>query len=283
MPISFTYRGLNNCPAIDPLYLNKLVIDAASLLDAAIKVPDIDKMKYWFGDKNFKTGKGSPNYSDVVRKTGLMKAYLEGSTVEFISKDIRSGAFADQDELECRIYLAQWFGMKIYSYGERLVTLIHEASHKTPDLRTKDIPYKDGKASYKHRAVLLAKSSKFADALRNAENWGYYVASYARPAGLMSGDRFKDWTNVKNVGDIERKPAVNMHHEPRLTVDPTMHLGGKKWTDRTGRLEGSENKISIACVDVNGDQIYEFDMGHNRLEKKILDYDPARSNPLGGK
>ena len=74
--------------------------------------------------------------------------------------------------------------MKIYSYGERLVTIFHEATHKasTP----KDVAWGGGAVGMgpssagkptRGACIALAKdSSRYKDALTNAENWD--ITSY---------------------------------------------------------------------------------------------------------
>lgn len=283
MTIQFSYTaGSAGCLVIDPIYLNNMVIDAEAILDTAVKLPDLDGMKRWFGERNFPAGKASPAFSDVVRKTASLRDFLTaGDTlVEFVSKDIRSGAYANQDEPEFRIYLANWFGMKIYSYGERLVTFFHEATHKAADLKTKDIAWGGGAVgmgdsgagkAYKGACIALAKdASRYREALTNAENWGYYlVSTYFRKAGLFEPQKAPDWNNVKSPSDVEAKLGPSGSDE-RLTPFAEMHLAGKSWANAMGKRKGAMVAAEVPCVSLDGRQVYEFVVDHDRVEKRAL-------------
>jgi hypothetical protein len=270
------------CLVIDPVYLNNMVIDAEALLDTAVKLPELDGMKRWFGEKNFAQRNASPAFTEVVRKTAALRDSLTaGDTlVEFISKDIRSGAYANLDEPQSRIYLANWFGMKIYSYGERLVTFFHEATHKAPDLKTKDVPWGGGAVgmgdsgagrAYKGACIALAKdASRHKEALTNAENWGdYLVSTCYRKAGLFEPQKAPDWNNVKSPNDVESKLGPSGNDE-RLTTFPDMHLPGQTWANATGKREGDVAAVEVPCVLLDGRQVHEFVVQHDRVEKLVL-------------
>jgi hypothetical protein len=280
MAIQFSYTaGDEGGAVIDPMYLKRLVIDAEAILDAAVGRPNLARMKAWFGERNFPHGAASAAYHQVTTRTEALRRCLTDPRhrVEFVSRNIDSGAHADRSDPRCRIYLANRFGMRIYSHGERLVAFFHESSHTV--LHTSDVAWEAGTgAAHRAHCVALSKHpSRFPEALSNAENWGYYlVASYYTAAGLFEQAGVADWNHVKSLADIEDKPGVTAA-DARLTRLPEMHLPGKTWQRRAGRLEGAAAVVEIPCVEIDRHHVYQFNVDDDRVEKKILVHEKAKS------
>ena len=279
MPITFSYTGSDGCDALDPAYIRRMAHEAEAILDRAARANDKAKMEQWFGKGNFNPSKGgAATAASIHHKTGLIRDFFRHNVIELIDKKTNTGAFANQDEPECKIYLGNWFRMNIYSHGERMVTLFHEASHKTPGLKTRDEKY-NGEPAYRGRAVQLSvHSADYSKALTNAENWGYYLASYASGAGLMAGPLRNDWNHTQSANQIEMKPPVG-GSDARLVNSPDC-TSGQKWQNRRGRKEDGAGEEDVACVQVPyvergatiQTSVYEFIMRGDIMEKKVLDH-----------
>lgn len=253
MAINFNYSGSGGARVVKPEYLNTLMNEAEQIINRALNQPNLERQKTWFG-LNFSDQRKTLSAGAVSAKIALLATYLGANTIEFISKNQKTGAFADQAEIAPKIYLGNWFSFKIYSYGERMVTFFHELSHKA--IATKDVVFK-GEPAYKGKAVHLATDkSEYGKALDNAENWGYYIVSYARDVGLMN-NRKADWSYVTSLLDVESKlgPSGN---DNRLTPMPEILLGTEVWTDFTGRRTPVSNPETLPCAVFNAQHVFGF-------------------------
>jgi hypothetical protein len=221
MAINFTYSfpkkplKFSPCKAylLKVSYLAEIVNACESIIDEASRNPSRDKFGNWFGKKN----DTDLNFEHSKQHVNSMLGYVRSTLLELESIQEATIAKTDQSDPRLRIGLGTRFSMDMYSFGERVVTFLHEISHKTTGLKTKDELYK-GNEAYKGVALDLANdNAEFARALKNAENWAYYLASYHVDANLGEGEK---WKYTTSKVDIESR---------KLTANETVSEGRGVW------------------------------------------------------
>jgi hypothetical protein len=230
--IRFSYECKNpkkfpKAHLLDVSYLAWMVNGAEAVLEAALAGPNREKFKYWFGDFG-SSQEAKFQHSQLKTRDMLEHARSNGFIFNQLSETTL--AKTDQSRAALELGLGTYMSLGIYSLGELVATLIHELSHKTPGLMTKDISTGktdlEGNAerAYKGEAVALAVK-KPDDAYANAENWGYYIASYHSEAGFTS-----NFEHTKNRKDIESKIIPGSVSERRGE-----HWGGSVWIAHEGK------------------------------------------------
>ena len=202
MEFKFSYSGKDKADLIKIKYLHRVLKDATMLVEEANKLKDETIMKDWFGKRNFEKIDGK---TKVIEGCGHIMNFLKKTTIECISRSTNSMAFTDKISLKknnplygrLQINLGLWFKRNYYCHGERVVAILHEISHVTPNLATSDCKIYSQDA-YKEKCIQLANSdSTYGKALKNAENWAYYIAAYHKQAGLSTLDKYSsDWIYV---------------------------------------------------------------------------------------
>jgi hypothetical protein len=169
------------------------------IMDTTTKAP-LDHTK-WFGEsvtsnRDFKT-KIAKLYEACVKATLTIKIF--GPT-----RTDGSGMVAGPvEDINSPIVLQRFFGHKNRLWGEDVLTVIHEITHKESVLGTKDV--KDGgEDAYQWRALKLAQKEGGTDlCLTNADSWAYFLvqgAVYPRVKGLsQSGPANWKTCHFKNV------------------------------------------------------------------------------------
>jgi hypothetical protein len=230
--ISFTYECKNprKFPAaylLDVSYLAWIVNSTEAVLEEAMTRPNREKFRYWFGDFG---AHQEARFQEAQLRTGAMLEHARSHAIEFNQISETTLAKTDQSKAALELNLGTYTSLGLYSLGELVVTFVHEISHKTPGLMTDDVS--TGKtdieggpiSAYKGDAVKLA-NSKPSEAFRNAENWGYYIASYHREVGFT--DNFQHTSNLR---EIESKVIPG-------SVSPQRgeHWNGSTWILHEGR------------------------------------------------
>lgn len=101
------------------------------------------------------------------------------------------------------IVLKKNFGDQARQWGEDVLTLVHEITHKKAVLGTIDVKIDEEQAAYQWHAVELAEANETDLCLQNAESWAYFLvqgAVYPRVTGLTrSGPGHWKMCHYKNV------------------------------------------------------------------------------------
>jgi hypothetical protein len=166
----------------------KWLFDAAcNLIYQAKTTPDKDLVVKWFGDR-------AQLVEDVEPKVEQTHTFLQNNIlqVRFALRKENLGAYDRDFHIPNVAQLGKGILYTRYSWGEKVMTLLHEMSHVI--LGTLDIgadsktqTYEGMGACYGPWALKLAKNSlkdplwgSFGreKAIMNAENWGYYFLSY---------------------------------------------------------------------------------------------------------
>lgn len=114
------------------------------------------------------------------------------------------------------IVLKKNFGDKARQWGEDVLTLVHEITHKKAVLGTIDVMIDENQAAYQWYAVELAENNATALCLSNAESWAYFLvqgAVYPRVTGLSkSGPQHWSMCHYKKVLELKtmNRQALNM-------------------------------------------------------------------------
>ncbi len=223
--------------------LDSLLADVATLINLAADSPDKTLMKTFFGTKNFSQ---QGDYDKIVTDTETLRDWLiQNKTIAFISKNVLGSlAACDQSNDKPEFHLNSGFGQARWGWGERVGTLIHEFTHKA--LKTKDhdtgktFMTVDGSApemAYGAKSFTLADDQNLhANALTNAENWGYYICGYRVKAGFsktLSNDKSTDkWKYLSKqdltmfqqrlnyLADVQGQKEDPFYVESNLVVKP---------------------------------------------------------------
>jgi len=254
MAVNFTYAGTAGASVVQIAELRRLVDEVDLLLRTAAQQQSADLMKDWFG-KNFEGSRAGGSKLAVLNGCTSIRTYLTNNTLEFISKDVNSFAFADQSEDAPRVFLGKWFGFKWFTWGDRIVTLIHELSHKC-SMKTKDQNYK-GEPAYKYKCVQLSQDgSDYAKALTNAENWGYFIASHYRLAALAA-NRAEDWKYLPK-SKLEERGQPSEQQKDKMANDLNVMVNAS-WTLESGQLVANGPTVQRPAVASNPQhRIYEY-------------------------
>jgi hypothetical protein len=268
MAVNFTYTGTAGGSIVKIDQLRRLVDEVDLLVRTAARQQDANLMKDWFG-KNFEGSRAAGSKLAVLNGIAALQTYITNNTLAFTSKDVNSFGFADQSTIVPAISLGKWFGFKWFTWADRIVTLVHELSHKCTML-TKDEPLK-GEPAYKYKSVQLSQDpSVYAKALTNAENWGYFIASHYRLAGLAA-NRTDDWVYLaKSKLDMRGQPSETQ--KDKMTNDPAIMVAGA-WKTESGQQVANGPKLDCATV-VESPQrrIYEYlaNAGQAVVEKILI-------------
>ncbi len=176
--------------------------------DATTKKP-LDH-KIWFGT-NVTTGKQfleniSKLYESCVKATLTIKIFGPTSTS---GSALVAGPV---DDINSAIVLKGSFGDVARLWGEDVVTIIHEITHKTAVLGTADVIVEGGEEAYQWRALEMASQNKTDLCLKNAESWAYFLvqgAVYPRVKGLSkSGPQNWKMCHYRKVLGLRNRSRV---------------------------------------------------------------------------
>jgi hypothetical protein len=174
--------------------------------DATTKAP-LDHKK-WFGESV--TANRDFNKKIAKLYEACVKATL---TIKIFGPTLQDGSgfvAGPKEDINSPVALQRFFGHKNRLWGEDVLTIIHEITHKEAVLGTIDV--KDGEEEYyQWRALKLAQKEGGTDlCLTNADSWAYFLvqgAVYPRVKGLShSGPANWKMCHFKNVEALERNP-----------------------------------------------------------------------------
>lgn len=153
-------------------------------------------MKDWFGFNEFPP-------LGFVRQLDTLKRNLNRHLVfdMYLINVGESGYLADKTNLNAPICLGNYFLDVGRQWGEDIVTLIHEISHRRDVLGTNDEQYGGGGDDmYQALAVKSAKEkSERLRCLTNAENWAYFAAqgAFSDAGSRLSLRGEEHWSNCR--------------------------------------------------------------------------------------
>ncbi len=277
MAISFTYecRKPTKIPKsflIDICYLAQIVQACEAVLEQAVNHPNIDLFEEWFGSFD----KKQAQFDKAKLHTEAILKHARSHPIILNQVGQITFAVTDKAKGDLEIGLGSYSATPAYSFGEWVVTILHELSHKTPGLMTDDVAYGtvltiEGTVpdpAYRAKAVKLARERP-TDAFRNAENWGYYLASYYHDAGLKG-----DWSNTDTKGALNKVVTEKMKLPAK-----GKHWQGSTWTlhkqEKCGCVPDGEN-LPIVKYKVCGDAV-EYDRAKQPL---ITGASPTKA-PIG--
>lgn len=177
--------------------------------DATTKAP-LDHT-IWFGESvtsniDFKK-KIAKLYEACVKTTLTIKIFGPTRTD---GSGMVAGPVEDSDS---PIVLQRFFGHKIRLWGEDVLTIIHEITHKDAVLGTKDV-MDGGEEAYQWRALELAQKGRTDLCLSNADSWAYFLvqgAVYPRATGLSHfGPANWKMCHFKNVEGLKTNPRPQL-------------------------------------------------------------------------
>lgn len=180
-----------------------MVRDAFKLIERAKQHPNPIHKKTWFGSSGEK-----PEVEDWTNK---MFNYLGGglnkltfaccktpgsiaSCAMYQADRVRGGR--DTPNTGVDIQLNDGFRSDLYSYGEKVGTILHELTHKCIGTNDEQIALKDC-----YGAILCEVMARVRPelALTNADNWGYYFTAYHADCQL-TGDKWRYLTAAELEG-----------------------------------------------------------------------------------
>jgi hypothetical protein len=179
--------------------LKQMVRDVHALIECAAKTPNINHKKAWFGS--------SADHPEVAAWTGKLFTYIDGglNKLDFSCANtpgsIASCAMYTTDRVTggkdvpnklINMQLNNGFRSGLYSYGEKVGTIIHELTHKCIGTNDEQIALRDC-----YGALLCAVMARMRPdlAITNADNWGYYLTAYHTDLG-WTGD---DWNYLSEA------------------------------------------------------------------------------------
>ena len=165
---------------------------AHDLVECAKTRPNITHKRTWFGS--------SADAPEVAAWTDKMFAYIDGglnklnfsccntpgsiaSCAMYTTDRVRGGA--ETPNKGVGMQLNNGFRSPLYTYGEKIGTILHELSHKCIGTNDEQIALKDC-----YGAVLCAVMARVRPdlAITNADNWGYYFTAYHTDLNLTGDD-----------------------------------------------------------------------------------------------
>ena len=180
--------------------LRAMMLHAHMLIKRAHELPNVEHKKTWFGS--------SATSPDVAAWTEKMFGYIDGgmtkmdfscantagsiaSCAMYTTDRVRGGKETPNKSMGMQIN--NGFRSALYSYGEKVGTLLHEMTHKCIGTNDEQIALKDC-----YGALLCAVMARVRPelALTNADNWGYYFTAYHTDCGLI-GDDWKYLTEAE--------------------------------------------------------------------------------------
>jgi hypothetical protein len=203
----------------------------------------------WFSDK--------VKQDDVTAKLKKLHDTLKGGTlnVRFSRNGQYLGAYDREFHIAHVVQLGKPFLYKRFSWGEKVMTFIHEMSHVILETVDKGLDgngkakkeFEDLGAVYGPYARLLAQGkagggTNAMDAITNAENWGYFIVSHhtyidekKKDALLHIGKEGREFTRLDDVTLLNLTNYVkNRPGKP----GPEVNVGdfGADWTKEDGAL-----------------------------------------------
>lgn len=180
-----------------------MVQHALALTKKAHESPNMTHKRTWFGSSS-----GAP---EVAAWTEKMFNYLNGGLMRLsfscanTAGSIASCAMYQTDRVRggletpnklINMQLNNGFRSGLYSYGEKVGTIIHELTHKCIGTNDEKLGLQDC-----YGAVLCSEMARTRPdlALTNADNWGYYFTAYHTDLGL-AGDDWKYLTEGDMAG-----------------------------------------------------------------------------------
>jgi hypothetical protein len=184
-------------PALSTAAATMLFDASCNLLFAAKKKQDTKLMLRWFGDRI--------TTEEVTKKLDTMIDYLQQNSlkVRYSREKLQSLGAYDPNFYPRQVsQLGKPILYTRYSWGEKVMTFLHELSHVvigTLDKGEKGtkipLPNDAGGACYGPYALKLAKNDLKdtyglgqADAVNNAENWGYFIVSHYTHIGVIDSE-----------------------------------------------------------------------------------------------
>lgn len=183
--------------------LKAMVRDIHTLIGCAAQHPNVDHKRTWFG--------ASATSPDVATWTAKLYGYIDGglkqlnfscantagsiaSCAMYGTDRVRGGA--PEPNKAVNMQLNNGFRSDLYSYGEKVGTIIHELTHKCIGTNDEQIALKDCYGAVLCEVMARVKPG---EALTNADNWGYYFTAYHTDCGL-TGDDWKYLTADEMAG-----------------------------------------------------------------------------------
>jgi hypothetical protein len=169
-----------------------MVQHALDLVERAHLHPNFEHKQTWFGSSSTKP--------EVATYTAKMHAYLNGglNKLDFSCANtpgsIASCAMYTTDRVPggkevpnklINMQINNGFRSGLYSYGEKVGTILHEISHKCIGTNDEQIALTD---CYGARLCSVMARVRPDLALTNADNWGYYFTAYHTDLQLLGDD-----------------------------------------------------------------------------------------------
>lgn len=206
------YSGVTPAIRLSLPVLTGLYNEAESVLAYAAANPNTALREKWFGTRNAQ--------ATILNKLATLATYATTQPIDIESRNWKSLAMSDMNDPAPVILIGSWFSLSWFNTGERVQTLIHELAHKA--LGAVDEKLGD-EHCYKHKALELARDpSRYARAMTNAENWGYFVANHrflmpGPPPAPARND--PDWSSIVASNVDAKGQPVTLAQDPTL-IDP---------------------------------------------------------------
>lgn len=206
MPLG-NYTGTPGAHRIDLPVQTNLYNEAEAAIAFAAANRDPGLTTQWFGNRNSAVA--------VQNSLNTLANYVAAGPVDVESKNQATLGMSNLADPARRILFGWWFSLSWFNTGERVQTIIHELAHKALNAKDKKI---GDDFCYKQKALQLANSpSRYADALDNAENWGYFVANhrFLMPHAPPRND--PDWSSIV-AANVDRKgqPGGVLNQDPNM-------------------------------------------------------------------
>lgn len=204
--------------------LQEMLDEAVALISYAAKNPNEAHMKKWFGDENVRRSRAA--IDEGIEQ--IRQWVKDKKSIKFIARKSMGLGATDQSKDNNEIFLDKGFRMTRYSWGEKVCTMIHEISHKSA-LKTNDaVEYsgsgEPGGAYYGALCMdLFADRLKYTKAIKNADNWAYYICEYRTAAGVQTSNNAAKWRNFTKRELTARGAFSSLKKDdPQLVDDPAL-------------------------------------------------------------
>lgn len=182
------YKGSAGQPGYKPLAgeLYKKYLAAYQIASAAAEYPDQKKKKDWFGANGDTKSKQIDELSKKIkqfinsRNTFSFRCSNVAGDMAFYSQKPKDKVFGGRPlnslSKNPSICLGCGFHSSKYSWGEKVIAIIHEITHMA--IGTSDEKMQNGQDAYGSMNCSKLKDEDPDKAYRNADNWAYYFGSY---------------------------------------------------------------------------------------------------------
>lgn len=181
-----------------------------NLVFKAATNPIAARKQTWFGNS------GATRSADIDSRAAKIQNFIRDSnrTIYFVcavspgsiasyaqyqKEKVDGGLPLNQCKKDPRIILGDGFRSGAYSWGDKVISILHEISHMTIGTLDQQVgaPARD---AYGAEAALELREDNHQDAFRNADNWAYYFGSYH---GDIVGQTGKAWTSAWQGGQVD--------------------------------------------------------------------------------